>query len=113
MTSQKQNNYLKKAAAIAGVSLAVLLIVLKLAAFIKTDSLAIFSSLADSVTDLFASAVSFAAVYFSTKPATKEHRYGYGKSEALSAFLQAVFSQPAFCYPYAAYDFLTHVLFIR
>lgn len=53
MTSQKQNNYLKKAAAIAGVSLAVLLIVLKLAAFIKTDSLAIFSSLADSVTDLF------------------------------------------------------------
>lgn len=79
MTSQEQNNYLKKAAAIAGVSLAVLLIVLKLAAFIKTDSLAIFSSLADSVTDLFASAVSFAAVYFSTKPATKEHRYGYGK----------------------------------
>ena len=76
MTSQEQNNYLKKAAAIAGVSLAVLLIVLKLAAFIKTDSLAIFSSLADSVTDLFASAVSFAAVYFSTKPATKEHRYG-------------------------------------
>lgn len=64
MTSQEQNNYLKKAAAIAGVSLAVLLIVLKLAAFIKTDSLAIFSSLADSVTDLFASAVSFAAVYF-------------------------------------------------
>ena len=54
MTSQEQNNYLKKAAAIAGVSLAVLLIVLKLAAFIKTDSLAIFSSLADSVTDLFA-----------------------------------------------------------
>jgi len=91
MTSQEQNNYLKKAAAIAGVSLAVLLIVLKLAAFIKTDSLAIFSSLADSVTDLFASAVSFAAVYFSTKPATKEHRYGYGKSEALSAFLQAIF----------------------
>lgn len=68
-----------------------MLIVLKLAAFIKTDSLAIFSSLADSVTDLFASAVSFAAVYFSTKPATKEHRYGYGKSEALSAFLQAIF----------------------
>lgn len=92
MTSQEQNNYLKKAAAIAGVSLAVLLIVLKSCSFYKRqDSLAIFSSLADSVTDLFASAVSFAAVYFSTKPATKEHRYGYGKSEALSAFLQAIF----------------------
>ena len=64
MTSQEQNNYLKKAAAIAGVSLAVLLIVLKLAAFIKTDSLAIFSSLADSVTDLFASAFFRRGLFF-------------------------------------------------
>ena len=31
------------------------------------------------------------AVYFSTKPASPDHRYGYGKTEALSALLQAVF----------------------
>ncbi len=85
------DNFLKKSAAVAGVSLAVMLILLKFFAFLKTDSLAIFSSLADSVTDLFASMVSFVAVYFSTKPASKSHRYGYGKTEALSAFLQAVF----------------------
>ena len=89
----ENHNYLKKSAAAAGVLLAVLLIVLKLFAFIKTDSLAIFSSLADSVTDLFASMISFIAVYFSTKPASRDHRYGYGKTEALSAFLQAVFTR--------------------
>ncbi len=91
MASPENYNYLKKSAAAAGVFLAVFLIILKFIAFLKTDSLAIFSSLADSVTDLLASMISFIAVYFSTKPASRSHRYGYGKSEALSAFLQAVF----------------------
>jgi len=91
MIQRFSDNYLKKSAAVAGVSLAILLAVLKFIAFLKTDSLAIFSSFVDSITDLFASMVSFAAVYFSTKPATQTHRYGYGKTEALSALLQAVF----------------------
>lgn len=91
MTSTEKNNRLKKYAASASIFLAVLLIILKLAAFLKTDSLAVFSSLIDSLTDLFASAVSFTAIYFATKPASHNHRYGYGKSEALSALLQAVF----------------------
>lgn len=91
MTPDAYNIKLKKYAAIASVSLAILLTVCKFFAFVKTDSLAIFSSFIDSITDLFASLVSFVAVYFSTKPATAEHRYGYGKSEALSALLQAVF----------------------
>ncbi len=91
MIPTENNNRLKKAAAIASVSLAVFLIAFKFWAFLKTDSLAIFSSLVDSVTDLFASMVSFVAVYFSTKPASQSHRYGYGKSEALSALLQGIF----------------------
>lgn len=90
MTQSEQNN-LKKAAAISSVCVAILLISVKFYAFWKTDSLAIFSSFIDSVTDLFASAVSFVAIYFSTKPASFSHRYGYGKTEALSALLQAVF----------------------
>lgn len=91
MTPSVQNNLLKKSAAVASVSLAVLLALIKFYAFLRTDSLAIFSSFVDSITDLFASMVSFIAVYFSTKPATTNHRYGYGKTEALSALLQAVF----------------------
>ncbi len=91
MTLTERNNRLKKLAASASVSLAFLLICLKLVAFLRTDSLSIFSSFIDSLTDLFASLISFAAVYFSTKPASQNHRYGYGKSEALSALLQAIF----------------------
>ena len=91
MTSLQKNNYLKQSAVIAGVVMAILLALLKFFAFLKTDSLAIFSSFVDSITDLFASLVTFIAVYFSNKPANLSHRYGYGKSEALSALLQAVF----------------------
>ena len=91
MTPEVYNNYLKKSAAVAGVLIAILLAVCKFFAFVRTDSLAIFSSFVDSITDLFASMVSFLAVYFSTKPASADHRYGYGKTEALSALLQAIF----------------------
>ena len=91
MTQSEQNNLLKESAAFASVSLAIILALIKFYAFLKTDSLAVFSSFVDSITDLFASMVSFIAVYFSTKPATSNHRYGYGKTEALSALLQAVF----------------------
>ena len=91
MTQSLQDNTLKHRAVIISVTVAVLLILFKFVAFLKTDSLAILSSLVDSVTDLFASMVSFVAVYFSTKPATSSHRYGFGKTEALSALLQAIF----------------------
>ena len=86
-----QSDKLKNASVFASISLAIFLILLKTIAFLKTDSLAIFSSLIDSVTDLFASAISGIAVYFSTKPATNNHRYGFGKTEALSALFQALF----------------------
>ncbi len=90
MTQSKQNN-LKKIAGISSICVAFLLIFVKFYAFWKTDSLAVFSSFIDSITDLFASAISFIAIYFSTKPASSSHRYGYGKAEALSALLQATF----------------------
>ncbi len=91
MTLSNHDNRLKKCAAILSISVAVFLALIKVFAFLKTDSLAVFSSFIDSATDLFASIVSFIAVYFSTKPASYNHRYGYGKTEALSALLQAVF----------------------
>lgn len=91
MTPLEQNNKLKKSAVIASVSVSVFLILFKLFAFVKTDSLAVFSTLVDSATDLFSSIISFVAVYYATKPATFSHRYGYGKTEAISALMQAIF----------------------
>ena len=91
MTELEKNNILKKYASFASVFCAILLVLVKFVAFIKTDSLAIFSSFIDSITDLLASVISGVAVYFAMKPATCNHRYGFGKSEALSALLQAMF----------------------
>jgi ferrous-iron efflux pump FieF len=45
----------------------------------------------DSLSDTFSSAISLIAVRFSAKPLNDKHRYGYGKAESLSAFLQAAF----------------------
>ncbi|MBR5154794.1 MAG: cation diffusion facilitator family transporter [Alphaproteobacteria bacterium] len=91
MTQQEMNNKLKTYASYASVFVAVMLAFIKFIAFIKTDSLAIFSSFIDSITDLFASIISGIAVYYAMKPATNNHRYGFGKSEALSALMQAMF----------------------
>jgi ferrous-iron efflux pump FieF len=91
MTQLEQNNRLKKLAIVASISVSLSLIIFKFIAFIKTDSLAVFSSLVDSATDLFSSAISFIAVYYSMKPASHHHRYGYGKTEAISALMQAIF----------------------
>ena len=60
-------------------------------ASVYTGSLAILSSLIDSLSDVFASSVSYIAVKFSTKPANCSHRYGYGRAESLSALIQAAF----------------------
>ncbi|MBR5599146.1 MAG: cation diffusion facilitator family transporter [Alphaproteobacteria bacterium] len=91
MTLSDKSSKLKKYASYASIFCSVMLIVVKFIAFIKTDSLAIFSSFVDSITDFIASLVSGIAVYYAMKPATYYHRYGFGKSEALSALLQAIF----------------------
>lgn len=82
---------LKKIAATASISTALVLTLIKTYAAFLTGSLSVLSSLLDSLSDIFASAVTYLAVRYSDKPMTKEHRYGYGKAEAISAMLQAAF----------------------
>ena len=82
---------MKHHAAVASISLAVLLSGLKLFATIASGSLAVFSSMIDSVSDVLGSAITFIAIKYSTRPATDHHRYGYGKAEAVSALVQAFF----------------------
>lgn len=89
--TQKQSNRLKKLAAASSVSLAVTLCLMKGAAVFYTGSLAVLSSMVDSLSDIFASAITFFAIKISVKPASCNYRYGYGKAEALSALFQAAF----------------------
>ena len=80
---------LQRFAAAASLSLATLLALLKLAAAVATGSLAILSSLIDSLADIVASAITFVAVQISQQPPDRGHRFGHGKAESLSAMAQA------------------------
>jgi ferrous-iron efflux pump FieF len=75
----------------AAVGVAGLLIVTKLAAWFLTDSVAILSSLMDSVLDVGASLVNMYAVAHALVPADREHRFGHGKAEALAGLAQSAF----------------------
>ena len=82
---------LKILAAGSGVTLAIILGILKGFTALYTGSLSVLSSMIDSLADAFSSVISLIAVRFSCRPLSDKHRYGYGKAESLSAFLQAAF----------------------
>jgi ferrous-iron efflux pump FieF len=81
---------LLRLAGAASVITALLLTALKLWAWRVTDSVALLSSLADSLLDLAASLITFFAVRVALVPADTEHRFGHGKSEAVAGLVQAV-----------------------
>lgn len=76
-------------AAIGAVGVAMLLVVMKLVAYIMTDSIAMMASLADSAIDVFASFVNLLAIRHALTPADREHRFGHGKAEPLAGLGQA------------------------
>jgi ferrous-iron efflux pump FieF len=82
---------LLRLATTASVATAVLLIFVKLAAFVLTDSVSILSTLIDSLLDAAASFVNLIAVRHALVPADREHRFGHGKAEPLAAMGQAAF----------------------
>ena len=83
-------NRLLKRAAIASVTVAVVLIALKAWAASETGSVALFGSLTDSALDLIASLITLGGVRWAAAPADEDHRFGHGKAEALAAFLQVL-----------------------
>jgi len=79
-----------RAASYASVVVAVSLIAMKVWAWYATDSVALLSSLADSVLDLVASVITLFAVKVAVSPADREHRFGHGKSEGIAGLAQAL-----------------------
>lgn len=76
---------------VASVAVAFTLIVVKGAAWVATDSVALLSSLVDSLLDSLASLVNLFAVRHALVPADREHRFGHGKAEPLAGLGQAAF----------------------
>ena len=68
-----------------------LLIAVKFAAWLDTGSVALLSSLVDSLLDVAASIVNLFAVRHALSPADREHRFGHGKAEPLAALGQSAF----------------------
>jgi len=82
---------LTRLATYASVTVASLLVAIKFAAWIATDSVSMLSSLMDSALDGFASVVTLLAVHMSLKPPDAEHRFGHGKAQPLAALAQSAF----------------------
>ena len=73
------------------VAVALLLITIKFIVYLSSGSVALLSSLIDSVLDSLASILNFIAVKHSLSPADKEHRFGHGKAEPLAGLGQSAF----------------------
>jgi len=82
---------LLKIATTASVTTAILLIGVKLVAWLLTGSISVLASLIDSIMDAVASSFNLVAVRVSLQPPDKEHRFGHGKVEPLAALAQAAF----------------------
>lgn len=78
------------AAGLSSVVVASTLVGLKTWAWLTTDSVALLSSLADSILDLMASVITLFAVRIAAEPADREHRFGHGKSEAVAGLVQSL-----------------------
>lgn len=80
----------KHSVAFYSVLAAVLLTILKIVVGIASGSLGILSEAAHSGLDLVAAIITLYAVRVSGRPADKEHTYGHGKFENLSALLETM-----------------------
>ena len=98
MTSQVANsqpdaaeeaaNQEKKTAARSSVFAAIFLTGMKLVIGLVTGSLGIISEALHSALDLVAAGVTYFAVHFAGRPADREHPYGHGKIENISALFE-------------------------
>lgn len=91
VTQAPQIARLTRRMAVGATAVAAVLIVVKTGAWWTTDSVAMLSSLVDSLLDVGMSLVTLLAVQKAAKPADREHRWGHGKAESVAALSQAAF----------------------
>jgi cobalt-zinc-cadmium efflux system protein len=86
-----------------------LYIVLTVVAGVRAHSLALLSEAGHNLSDFFALALSWVAVYIATRPPSAERTYGYQRAGVLAAFINAItLVVVAFYIFYEAADRLLH-----
>lgn len=82
---------LMRLATTAAVCIASLLLITKLAVWWVSDSLAMLSSLTDSLFDILTSTINLIAVRYALKPPDDDHRFGHTAIEDIAGLAQFVF----------------------
>ena len=82
---------LNLSAGIASVSVALVLVGLKLWGFAQTGALSIAATLVDSGLDLLMSGAGLAAILYASRPADEDHAFGHASAEDLAALMQSAF----------------------
>lgn len=90
-TADEAKARLMRQATLFSVAVAVIMVSVKLAAWILTGSVALLSTLIDSTLDGLASLVNFLAVRHALQPADHDHRFGHAKAEPLAGLAQSAF----------------------
>jgi ferrous-iron efflux pump FieF len=91
ITSRTYEAHLVRYATYASVTVASVLIAVKLGAWIITDAVSLQATLIDSLLDAAASLINLFAVRRAQRPATESFRFGHGKAEAIAALGQSMF----------------------
>jgi ferrous-iron efflux pump FieF len=78
-------------AGVASVTVALVLVALKLWALAETGALSIAASLADSALDLMVSLGGLAAIVYAARPPDEDHAFGHSSAEDLAALGQSIF----------------------
>ncbi|TYB82290.1 cation diffusion facilitator family transporter [Maritimibacter fusiformis] len=86
-----QDKHLNLSAGLASVSVALVLVGLKLWALGETGALSVAASLADSALDLMMSLGGLIAIVYAARPADEDHAFGHSSAEDLAALGQSLF----------------------
>ena len=79
---------LNLSAGLASVTVALVLVLLKLWALAQTGALSIAATLVDSALDLLMSAGGLAAIFYAAKPADEDHAFGHSSAEDIAALAE-------------------------
>lgn len=82
---------MRRVASLATLTVSVLLVGVKLVAWVLTGSVALLSSAIDALVDTAAALATFFGVRYAARPPDEDHRFGHGKGEAIAGFTQAAF----------------------
>jgi len=104
MPIEKENYNFQKIVAFVGV----VLLAIKLAAWYITDSVAILTDALEGIVNVIAAFIGLYSLYLSAQPKDKNHPYGHGKVEFISAGIEGVMI--AFAGLWIIFEAINHII---